>query len=639
MSPFLKWPIKWKLLLTTLATSLVGLLFAGVAFVIMDQHGEKADLVKNTQVLAKVIANRSAATLIFDDPILAKQNLAALEAQPSIFTACIYNQNKELFANYHRKSQTPHKCPVDFSRSGFDFTENSLSLSHPITIEETTLGDVFIITDLSSLHVHKTNFLIAAMIIIPLSVIAVFPISLLLQRFISEPVSSLVHTASLVAKDRDYTIRAKKKAPDELGLLADAFNSMLNTIESQDRTLREDITRRQKSEVELNRLRDLLANIVDSMPSILVGVDEEKRVTQWNRKAEIVTGKRAFIVLGKSLTEAFPQMVNELHHIDQAIMEKRTQVDMKVAGLLGDEEQLSDVAIFPLISEGVNGAVIRIDDVTERVKIEEMMIQSEKMLSVGGLAAGMAHEINNPLAVILQSGQVVQNRTSLDLQKNIRAAKECGTTIESVHAYMETRGIKSKIELIVESGKRAAKIVENMLSFSRKSESRVIPQDLTELLDKTLELAANEYDLKKKFDFREIAIVKDYETNMPEVPCEGSKIQQVFLNLLKNGAQAMAEKHDSGSSSCFTLRICKDGNWARVEIADNGEGMDDATRKRVFEPFFTTKMVGVGTGLGLSVSYFIISEHHHGTMTVESVVGQGTKFIIKLPLEDNRGVL
>jgi PAS domain S-box-containing protein len=591
MSPFVTWPIKWKLLLITLATSVVGLLFAGVAFVIMDQHGEKNDLVKNMQVLAKVIANRSAATLIFDDPQLAQQNLAALEAQPSIYSACIYNQQKQLFANYHRSDHPPPHCPNNISIQGHLFTENSLSLSYPIILDDTPLGEVLIMTDLSALDVHLNNFLIAAIIIIPLSALAVFPISLLLQKFISEPVSSLVHMAGLVACNKDYSIRAKKKAPDELGLLADAFNGMLVTIETQDKTLRADITRRQKSEVELNRLRDLLANIVDSMPSILVGVDEDKRVTQWNRKAEIVTGKRAFLVLGNPLTEAFPQMVNELHNIDHAIQEKKTQVDMKVAGLLGDEEQFCDVAIFPLISDGVKGAVIRIDDVTERVHIEDMMIQSEKMLSVGGLAAGMAHEINNPLAVILQSGQVIQNRVSADLQKNIKAAKECGTTIEAINAYMDSRAIISKINLIIESGIRSAKIVENMLSFSRKSESRVIPQNLAELLDKTLELAANEYDLKKKFDFREIEITKEYENNMPSVPCEGSKIQQVFLNLLKNGAQAMAESHKSGTPSCFTLRISKDGEWAKIEIADNGEGMDEATRKRIFEPFFTTKVM------------------------------------------------
>ncbi|MBF0195725.1 MAG: HAMP domain-containing protein [Magnetococcales bacterium] len=638
MSPFVTWPIKWKLILITLATSVVGLLFAGVAFVMLDQHGEKNDLVKNTKVLAQVIANRSAATLIFDDPQLAKQNLAALAAQPSIYTACIYNQQKELFANYHKSDQPSINCPTDVSILGFKFSKKSLSLTYPIVLDDTQLGEVLIMTDLSSLDVHLNNFLIAAIIIIPLSALAVFPISLLLQQFISEPISNLVQTAGLVANNKDYSIRAIKKAPDELGLLADAFNSMLLTIETQDRALRDDITRRQKSEIELNRLRDLLANIVDSMPSILVGVDEEKRVTQWNRKAEIVTGKAAALVLGNHLTQAFPQMVNELQNIDFAIKKKLTQVDMKVAGLLGDDKQFCDVAIFPLISDGVKGAVIRIDDVTERVHIEDIMIQSEKMLSVGGLAAGMAHEINNPLAVILQSGQVIQNRVSLDLQKNITVAKECGTTIEAINSYMESRAILAKINLIIESGIRSAKIVENMLSFSRKSESRVIPQDLADLLDKTLELAANEYDLKKKFDFREIKINKEYKANMPLVPCEGSKIQQVFLNILKNGAQAMAETHKSGEPSCFTLSIFEDKGWARVEIADNGPGMDEATRKRIFEPFFTTKAVGVGTGLGLSVSYFIISEHHHGKMTVESTSGQGTRFIIKLPIDEKKSI-
>ncbi|MCP4695216.1 MAG: histidine kinase, partial [Desulfobacterales bacterium] len=184
------------------------------------------------------------------------------------------------------------------------------------------------------------------------------------------------------------------------------------------------------------------------------------------------------------------------------------------------------------------------------------------------------------------------------------------------------------------SGKRAAKIVDNMLSFSRKSESAFAPHNLGLLLDQTLELAENDYDLKKKFDFRQIEIIREYALDMPETPCEASKIQQVFLNILKNGAQAMAEDvldAEYRGSPRFILRVFMDGDMSRVEIEDNGPGMDDATRKRVFEPFYTTKGIGVGTGLGLSVSYFIITENHNGSMAVESAPGKGARFIIRLP--------
>jgi signal transduction histidine kinase len=118
---------------------------------------------------------------------------------------------------------------------------------------------------------------------------------------------------------------------------------------------------------------------------------------------------------------------------------------------------------------------------------------------------------------------------------------------------------------------------------------------------------------------------------MPQIPCERSNIQQVFLNVLKNGAQAMSESQTE--APCFVLRVALKSGMAQVEIEDNGPGMDEVTRMRAFEPFFTTKDIGVGTGLGLSVSYFIITESHSGTIEVESEPGKGANFIIRLPVE------
>ncbi len=412
---------------------------------------------------------------------------------------------------------------------------------------------------------------------------------------------------------------------------------LLNRMKLQDElvlhaTIR-DITDRKMNEEELRRLRNLLSNIINSMPSILVGVDREGRVTHWNREAEAITGVKAGDAQGRLLAEVFPQLSGEMEKVQEAILERKPRKEEKIASKVYGETRFSDVTVYPLITNGVEGAVIRVDDVTERVHIEEMMIQSEKMLSVGGLAAGMAHEINNPLAGILQNIQVIRNRIKRGLPKNSRTAKECGTSMEAIEAYMERRGMFSMIESILESGGRASKIVDNMLSFSRKGTANFASHDLCALLDKTVELACNDYDLKKKYDFRKIKILREYDTTLPEVSCEASMIQQVFFNILKNGAHAMSECEDKKETPQFMLRVVKESNMARAEIEDNGPGLDEFTRKRIFEPFFTTKGVGSGTGLGLSVSYFIITENHGGTMTVESTPGKGTKFIIRLPLK------
>jgi signal transduction histidine kinase len=181
----------------------------------------------------------------------------------------------------------------------------------------------------------------------------------------------------------------------------------------------------------------------------------------------------------------------------------------------------------------------------------------------------------------------------------------------------------------MDSGMRAARIVENMLSFSRKNSLSVAEVDIPALLERTLELAANDYDLKKKYDFRKIRIEREYAPDLPLVLCEESKIQQVFFNLIRNGAQAMASLD---RPPCFTLRVMGGNGEVRIEIEDNGPGMSEDLRKRIFEPFFTTKRVGEGTGLGLSVSYFLIVENHGGRIEVESTPGKGSVFIIHLPL-------
>ena len=282
----------------------------------------------------------------------------------------------------------------------------------------------------------------------------------------------------------------------------------------------------------------------------------------------------------------------------------------------------------------MEGAVIRVDDVTQEVRLYEMMIQNEKMLSVGGLAAGMAHEINNPLAGILQNTSVLENRLFGDLPANQNAAKAVGTTLETIRQYLTLRNLPEMIGSIRDSGNRAATIVKNMLSFARKSEKVVSSHDLGSLLDQSIDLLKTDYDMKKHYDFKQIEIIRQYDKTAEPVACEASKIQQVFINILKNGAEAMAEMADSPKPPTFILRLQDDGAWMRVEIEDNGPGMDEKTRRRIFEPFFTTKPVGKGTGLGLSVSYFIVTDDHGGEMSVHAGGNGGTRFVIRLPKGD-----
>jgi PAS domain S-box-containing protein len=398
-----------------------------------------------------------------------------------------------------------------------------------------------------------------------------------------------------------------------------------------------DISERKQAEEELHHLRNYLSNIIDSMPSVLIGVDLEGNITQWNKHAEQVTGFISKDAMGQPLEKVYPHLSNEMSSVHDALSTRKEQQNKKQAHLQGNELRYEDVTVYPLIANGIEGAVIRIDDVTDQVHLEEMVVQSEKMLSVGGLAAGMAHEINNPLAGMMQTASVMKSRLQdIEMPANIRAADEIGVPMDDIRAFMEKRSILRMVDAINDSGKQAAEIVDNMLSFARKTDAIVSSKNIEQLVDKILELATTDYDLKQQYDFKTIKIVKEYEDNLPMVPCEGAKIQLVLLNILRNGAQAMqAGKASKDFKPCFILRLFieESNNMLRIEIEDNGPGMDKKTQKRVFEPFFTTKPVGLGTGLGLSVSYFIVTENHGGTMDVKSAPGKGSKFIIRLPLE------
>ncbi len=398
----------------------------------------------------------------------------------------------------------------------------------------------------------------------------------------------------------------------------------------------QDITQRKQDEEKLRSLRNYLSNIIDSMPSVLVGVDREGAVTQWNRRAEQVTGIRSERARSRHLDQVFPGLTHEMDRIRTSIRERRLLRDSKVPREGLNETRYEDVTIYPLIANGVEGAVIRVDDVTERVRLEEMMIQSEKMLSVGGLAAGMAHEINNPLAGILQNASVLENRLSGDLPANHKAAEAAGTSMDAIRRYMAERKLFGMLENIRSSGRLAAGIVKNMLSFARKSDKVVSSKAIGALLDQTLDLLKTDYDMKKKYDFKQIEVIREYNDAAVPVPCEASKIQQVFMNILRNGAEAMADSKDGQKQPTFVLRVQDDGDWVRAEIEDNGPGMDEGTRRRIFEPFFTTKPPGQGTGLGLSVSYFIVTEDHDGEMSVHATESGGTRFVIRLPKQGRK---
>ena len=270
-------------------------------------------------------------------------------------------------------------------------------------------------------------------------------------------------------------------------------------------------------------------------------------------------------------------------------------------------------------------------NITEFKKTQELIAQTEKLVSLGGVAAGIAHEVRSPLASIVQGMQVVRHRLLENSEGNIEAATAAGCTFDQIRNYARTRNLDELLMHIHASGRRAGVIIEDMLSFSKKTIGDFSLEPLDTILDQAVDLAGKDHELRSTCRFDEIVIRREYEEGMVRVNCSASKLLQVFFNIIKNGAEAMAEGNTT--APMLTLRIMRDGHNARIEIEDNGPGMSSEIAQNIFNPFFTTKGRERGTGLGLSVSYFIIRENHHGDLRVSSQPELGATFIIELPIE------
>ncbi|TQV73676.1 PAS domain S-box protein [Aliikangiella marina] len=391
---------------------------------------------------------------------------------------------------------------------------------------------------------------------------------------------------------------------------------------------------REMAERYADSMQNYLEKLIDSMPSGIIAVDEKYRVMQWNIEAEKMTNIEAKMAIGEKLSKLFPALDLEIQNAAAKQDLLGQNLNFRFKTKIHHQRRTLDVMIYPIFTlrEEEQGVVIRIDDITDQLKIDETLVQTEKMLSLGGLAAGMAHEINNPLGAIMQSTQNIKRRLSSELPRNLQVADQTGVEFNSLAAYLDKQRINEFLDGILTSGERAAHIVGDMLSFARPANQASSEISIQDALDTAVRLSAKDYNQKKKFDFRKIEIRKTFSPDIGRVSAQKNQLEQVFLNLLINAAQALASVEREGFFPLIELIVRREGQRACIEVIDNGPGMDEQTRKRVFEPFFTTKDEKTGTGLGLSVSYFIICEQLGGQMTVESQLGKGCRFTILLPL-------
>jgi PAS domain S-box-containing protein len=358
---------------------------------------------------------------------------------------------------------------------------------------------------------------------------------------------------------------------------------------------------------EFERLKEFHENIVESIHIGIFAVDLDDRIESWNAQMEVMFAKPRSEALRQSLSAIFP--ADFVTRFDSVRGEQGTHTLYKFRlALPTGETRVANLAIAPLMTRDfvVVGRIVLVDDITDRMELEAQLAQSEKLSSIGLLAAGVAHEVNTPLAVISSYAQM--------LAKQMRPMMEQDAQLGPV------------LEKITQQTFRASEIVNGLLNFSRTGGTEFASVDLNQLLHDTLTL------VEHQFKTAGIRVETEFDERLPRIHGNEGKLQQVVLNLLLNARDAMHSSHDA------RIRIATEqsAGWISVVVQDFGGGIEPEHLHRIYDPFFTTKTKPrngehKGTGLGLAVSYGIMQEHA-GKMQVESEVGVGTTFRLEFPL-------
>jgi two-component system, NtrC family, sensor kinase len=377
---------------------------------------------------------------------------------------------------------------------------------------------------------------------------------------------------------------------------------------------------------EYERLKEFSENIVESINVGILAAGLDDRVESWNTQIERLTGIAREEAVGKPLSDLFPQELCQrfdelrgeegVHNVYRVALQPRRRaqsigqpaelpgayrngnngVQIASYSLMPARESMVNIAIAPLVSREMKqiGRLVIFDDVTDRDELERRLVQADKLSSIGLLAAGVAHEVNTPLAVISTYAQMLAKQVSGDDQKS------------------------KLLEKIAKQTFRASEIVNSLLNFSRTSPTDFIELDLNRVIRETAGLV--EHQFKTAGVQTELNLADDV---LPARANSG-KLQQVFLNLFINARDAMP------GGGTLTVRSWSEGGFAHIEIADTGQGISPDHLARIYDPFFTTKGAKKGTGLGLSITYGIVQEHK-GTIEVDSSPETGTCFRLEFP--------
>jgi PAS domain S-box-containing protein len=409
-----------------------------------------------------------------------------------------------------------------------------------------------------------------------------------------------------------------------------------------------DITERKRAEEGVRQAHAEVAQLVASIPSILIGLSGEDQVIWWNTAAEETFGQRRVEVLGRPLGECRLQWDWEV--VQRGLSQSRhnrTQTrldDIRYVRSDGKEGFLG-ISINPMASvqDEHFGSILLARDITERKFMESQLAQAQKLESIGQLAAGIAHEINTPTQYVGDNTRFLQDafqdivrlleryaEVPEALNNGVPAQELIGTikaAVEEADLEYLTEEIPKAIQQSLEGIERVSKIVRAMKEFSHPGTEEKAAIDINNAIESTITVARNEW--KYVAD-----LVTDFDPNLPLVPCLPGEFNQVILNMIINATHAIADviDRDSGQKGTITVSTHYHGDEVEIRLSDTGGGIPEAVRPKIFDPFFTTKEVGKGTGQGLAISRSVIVDKHGGNISFETELGKGTTFIIRLPI-------
>jgi len=439
---------------------------------------------------------------------------------------------------------------------------------------------------LARMATRDTVLVAAAVLLLALAVGAY------LARRITRPLARLVRQTELVADENfDEAAFDPPRRTDEIGVLAESFARMVQRLA--------------RSREDLYALTEFRENLVRSIPVGVISVDREGVIWSVNPAQEQLSDVTAAEAARRPVAEVFPERSG-----DEPVLGALAEVlsgggatDLTLNNartpFTAEPRLRYRVRLAPLRDRRgqVNGAVILQEDLSDTARLEAQLLRSEKLSSVGVLAAGVAHEINNPLTTVLGYAKLL------------------------LEGRPEDDPDRAALELVADEARRVQEIVRNLLDFSRQEPGQVGPIVLGELMERTLSLVAP--DLRK----RQVEVERALSPELPAALADARRMEQVLVNLITNAAHAMA---GGGTLTVATGRDRARPDEVYLEVRDTGRGIAPEDQPRVFDPFFTTKEPGEGTGLGLAVSHGIIEELG-GEILLESEPGEGSVFRVWLP--------